>query len=262
MKILVTGKNGQLGSEINKIYPKYNYNWVFTGHDNFDLSDLKNINVSLDTINPNLIGLLKTTESDDGFHMDHTLSYENKYNSKAQLLKGYISYSYEKDDVHETGEMDSNYGANFSGNTTTANENNNNLTASIDYENELVISVDSFKDELKENINALVIRTNPNGLDKVNRNYGDYSASFLTHDSIDYILDSGVKHLLVDLPSIDKADDGGQLGNHHRFFKLGKTISELLYIPDPVQDGIGFLQIQIPNWGLDAAPSRPIFYPV
>ena len=55
MKILVTGENGQLGSEINKISPKYNYNWVFTGHDNFDLSDLKNINASLDTINPNLI---------------------------------------------------------------------------------------------------------------------------------------------------------------------------------------------------------------
>ena len=132
----------------------------------------------------------------------------------------------------------------------------------VDYENELVISVESFKGKLKENINALVIRTNPNDLDKVNRNYGDYPASFLTHDSIDYILDSGIKHLLVDLPSIDKADDGGQLGNHHRFFKLGKTISELLYIPDSVQDGFGFLQIQIPNWGLDAAPSRPIFYSV
>ena len=132
----------------------------------------------------------------------------------------------------------------------------------VDSENELVISVESFKDKLKENINALVIRTNPNGLDKVNRNYGDYPASFLTHDSIDYILNNGIKHLLVDLASIDKADDGGQLGNHHRFFKLGKTISELLYIPDSVQDGFGFLQIQIPNWGLDAAPSRPIFYSV
>ena len=42
----------------------------------------------------------------------------------------------------------------------------------------------------------------------------------------------------------------------------GKTISELLYIPNSVLDGFGFLQIQIPNWGLDAAPSRPIFYPV
>ena len=55
MKILVTGANGQLGSEIKKISAKYNYNWVFKGHDNFDLSDLNNINARLDTINPNLI---------------------------------------------------------------------------------------------------------------------------------------------------------------------------------------------------------------
>jgi len=69
-----------------------------------------------------------------------------------------------------------------------------------------------------------------------------------------------VQHLLVDIPSIDKANDVGQLENHKRFFKQGKTISELLFIPDDVIDGFGFLQIQIPNWGLDAAPSRPIFY--
>ncbi len=55
MKILVTGANGQLGSEISKISTKYNYNWVFTGRHNFDLSNLKNINAKLDTINPNLI---------------------------------------------------------------------------------------------------------------------------------------------------------------------------------------------------------------
>jgi len=88
------------------------------------------------TINPNLIGLLTTTERDDGFHMDHVLSYENKYNSEVQLLKGYVSYSYEIDDVHETGDMNSEYGANFSGNSTTADEHNNNFTAAVDYENE------------------------------------------------------------------------------------------------------------------------------
>ena len=55
MKILVTGANGQLGSEINKISINYNYEWVFTGHNNFDLSDLNNINSILDKISPNLI---------------------------------------------------------------------------------------------------------------------------------------------------------------------------------------------------------------
>ena len=55
MKILVTGKNGQLGSEIYKISPNYNYNWIFTNYDNFDISKSKNINFILNKINPNLI---------------------------------------------------------------------------------------------------------------------------------------------------------------------------------------------------------------
>ena len=61
--------------------------------------------------------------------------------------------------------------------------------------------------------------------------------------------------MLVDLPSIDKADDGGVLGNHRLFFSKGDTISEMLYIPDNILDGFGFLQIQIPNWSLDSAPA-------
>ncbi len=80
MKILVTGRNGQLGSEINKISPKYNYNWVFTGHDNFDLSDLKNINVSLDTINPNLIincaAFTSVNNAEDDFEFANILNHK------------------------------------------------------------------------------------------------------------------------------------------------------------------------------------------
>ena len=74
-------------------------------------------------------------ETDDGLHMDHVFSYENKYDSEAELLKAYVSYSYEVDDVNEVGAMDSEYGANFSGNSTMASEDNNNFTASVDYEN-------------------------------------------------------------------------------------------------------------------------------
>ena len=39
------------------------------------------------------------------------------------------------------------------------------------------------------------------------------------------------------------------------------TITELCYIPNTVKDGTYILNIQIPNFTLDAAPSRPILIP-
>ena len=106
----------------------------------FDISQHKEttfqqFNYRANTINPNLLGNLETTETDEGLHMDHVFSYENKFDSDAELLNAYVSYSYEVDDVNEIGTMDSEYGANFSGNSTKALEDNNNFTASIDYEN-------------------------------------------------------------------------------------------------------------------------------
>ena len=106
----------------------------------FDISEhnettIQEFNYTENTLNPNMVGILETTETDDGLHMDHVLSYENKYDSEYKLLKAYISYSYEVDDVNEFGAMDSEYGANFSGNSTLASEDNNNFTASLDYEN-------------------------------------------------------------------------------------------------------------------------------
>ena len=55
MKILVTGGKGQLGCEINKLSSNYNFNWLFSDSDIFDLSNLKNINVFLDNCNPEII---------------------------------------------------------------------------------------------------------------------------------------------------------------------------------------------------------------
>ena len=55
MKILVTGGNGQLGCEINQLSYKYNYDWLFTDTEIFDISDLMNINVFLDKCNPDVI---------------------------------------------------------------------------------------------------------------------------------------------------------------------------------------------------------------
>ncbi|HEY6565358.1 MAG TPA: hypothetical protein VIY86_12725, partial [Pirellulaceae bacterium] len=65
------------------------------------------------------------------------------------------------------------------------------------------------------------------------------------------------------------------LTNHHRFFgiperthviapqtRAHRTITEFIYVPDSVADGTYALALHVPDWILDAAPSRPILYPL
>ena len=85
----------------------------------------------------------------------------------------------------------------------------------------------------------------------------------------------GIQHLLVDMPSIDLAFDEGKLVNHHFFWNVeqgshdlngstpsSKTITEMIYVPNDISDGRYLLQIQITNFMSDAAPSRPIIFPL
>ncbi|MGR9108050.1 MAG: cyclase family protein, partial [Gammaproteobacteria bacterium] len=84
-----------------------------------------------------------------------------------------------------------------------------------------------------------------------------------------------VRHLLVDLPSIDRLDDGGHLSNHRIFWELpekgpalngrnlsDKTITELIFAPDEIADGYYLLNLQIAPLVSDAAPSRPVIFAV
>ena len=87
------------------------------------------------------------------------------------------------------------------------------------------------------------------------------------------MIEAGIKHLLVDLPSIDRLVDGGKLANHRIFwnvpegeFEVGpetrveSTITELAYIPEAVSDGEYLLNLQIAPFESDAAPSRPVLF--
>jgi dTDP-4-dehydrorhamnose reductase len=55
-KILVTGANGQLGSELMVLSKNYNkFEWVFTDRDELDLYDLDRLATEITTINPQYI---------------------------------------------------------------------------------------------------------------------------------------------------------------------------------------------------------------
>jgi hypothetical protein len=80
------------------------------------------------------------------------------------------------------------------------------------------------------------------------------------------IVDAGVQHLLIDLPSVDREEDGGALAAHHLFWNVPaapnfqKTITELIYVPNEISDGDYILNLQVSNFANDAAPSRPMLF--
>jgi len=41
-----------------------------------------------------------------------------------------------------------------------------------------------------------------------------------------------------------------------------KTITEMIFVPNKIKDGNYLLQLQVINFSGDAAPSRPIIYPL
>ena len=94
------------------------------------------INYLINTINPDIIGLNKMEERDNGYHIDHVLSYEDKFDSKEKLLKAYASLAHEIDDVFETGTMESQYDTGRENSDSKTLEDNTNITVAVDYENE------------------------------------------------------------------------------------------------------------------------------
>ena len=118
-------------------------------------------------------------------------------------------------------------------------------------------------------VSALIIRTLPNTEEKRHAEFSGNNPVFLTTTAMTWIRQQNIKHLLVDFPSVDREEDAGLLPNHHVFWEvadgthdlvnvpLPHTITEMVYVPDSVADGIYALTIQIPDFALDAAPSRP-----
>jgi kynurenine formamidase len=130
-----------------------------------------------------------------------------------------------------------------------------------------IITLDDLP-ELMPGIEALVIRTLPNTSRKYHRRYSGTNPPYLSEEVAVAIREHGIQHLIVDLPSVDREEDGGELKAHHAFWnypaksRANCTITELAVIPNEAKDGLYLLNLQIAAFESDASPSKPILFPL
>jgi kynurenine formamidase len=104
---------------------------------------------------------------------------------------------------------------------------------------------------------------------------GPAPAPYLSRQAAEWLVDHRIDHVVLDLPSADRAEDGGRLTAHRAFFGLAAgsrrardakrpqaSITELAWIAAAIPDGHYLLDLQIPAFLSDAAPSRPLLYAV
>lgn len=119
---------------------------------------------------------------------------------------------------------------------------------------------------------AIIIRTLPNDDFKKHKNYSKTNPPYLLEEAAIFIRESGIKHLLIDLPSVDREEDQGKLLSHRAFWnvndvdnlnkdaRLDCTITEMIFVEDKIIDGSYILNLQIASFENDASPSKPILY--
>ncbi|QQG29154.1 cyclase family protein [Pectobacterium carotovorum] len=97
------------------------------------------------------------------------------------------------------------------------------------------------------------------------------SAPYFTHQAMERIVALGVRHLLVDIPSIDRLHDGGRMDNHRIFWgvsygtimepaRVDCSVTEMIQVPQELPSGHYFLSIHLPDISGDALPSMPVLF--
>ncbi|NHF58461.1 cyclase family protein [Flavobacteriaceae bacterium TP-CH-4] len=115
---------------------------------------------------------------------------------------------------------------------------------------------------------AVVIRTLPNLKEKLSKQYSHSNPPYLLEQAARLLVAKGVKHLLIDLPSVDKEKDNGALLAHKAFWDFDgdlrkqATITEFIFVPNHIEDGKYFLNLQVAPFENDASPSRPVLYKI
>lgn len=137
---------------------------------------------------------------------------------------------------------------------------------SADGRTDAVITLEALRNTVADTPpEALVIRTLPH-TDRSTHDWSGTNPPYMEATACAWLRSIGVRHLLLDLPSVDREEDGGALAAHHAFWDFPRTvdrertITELIRVPAEVRDGEYLLELQLPHLMNDAAPSRPVLY--
>ena len=129
-----------------------------------------------------------------------------------------------------------------------------------------IITLDQIKSACPSPSDAIIIRTLPNDKNKLSKNYSNTNPPYLEEAAATWLREQGVRHLMIDLPSVDREEDGGKLLAHHAFWnypnetRFDGTITELVFVADEIEDGLYFMNLQVAPFVNDAAPSRPLLF--
>ena len=130
-----------------------------------------------------------------------------------------------------------------------------------------IVTLSSFEGiKLRNGTRGLIVRTLPNDDRKLRRQYSGTNPPYINEEAIQWMVKHDIDHLLVDLPSVDKEQDGGKLLAHKSFWQFPfnirrkATITELIYVPNHIRDGYYLVNLQYYPFPMDASPSRPLIY--
>ena len=126
----------------------------------------------------------------------------------------------------------------------------------LDNGDEVILREQVEKAMQEKNPDAVIIRTLPNDATKLKKNYSGNNPPYPHHDLAALLVEKNVKHFLIDLPSADREEDGGELKFHKTFWQFPNnirkdaTITELIFVPDKIPDGMYLLNLQIASFEL------------
>jgi kynurenine formamidase len=140
------------------------------------------------------------------------------------------------------------------------------ISPTVNKHGQLHISAHDIADVLQDsNPEALIIRSSRKSEKTM---WSGNNPPAFEPEGLALLAQKNILHLLTDLPSVDPEIDGGALSAHHAFWQYPEntrsnaTITEMLNVPEHVEDGIYLIQFGIAPLHSDASPSMITLYPL